>query len=350
MAAQLARAQNSENRVVSRRGSLLVSGPNWQADAEATVTTLQVSQEAGVFRSVFTLGRPKFLFYSVIMHGLGAAAAHATTGRFDLPLFLAAQGMVSTLHLATHYCNEFFDLTADRMNTTFTRWTGGSRVLVDGRLPPVVALAISLSMITFFVAGLAYAWLGRPTLVADVPRGCWALAAVALSLAWEYSAPPLKLTSRGLGEAVVASMLCVILPAMGFLLQNGEPNLQVGLALVPLFGTQYARMMVMNMPDAGGDEAAGKRTLVVRLGVERAVRVHHAIQIASYGSLPLLALAGVDREVLIAILCTAPLAALQVVRLQRGAWRDPEAFNRLAFTSTLHIVSVGSAALIGFLL
>lgn len=314
------------------------------------MTTLQVSQEAGVFRSVLTLGRPKFLFYSVIMHGVGAAAAHATTGRFDLGLFLAAQVGVSTLHLATHYSNEFFDLGADRMNTTFTRWTGGSRVLVDGRLSPLVALSIALSMVAFFLATLTYTWVARPDLVTNVPRACWALAIFALLLAWEYSAPPLRLTSRGLGEAVVASMLCVILPAMGFLLQNGVPRLDVGLALLPLFGTQYARMMVMNIPDARGDEAGGKRTLVVRLGVERAVRVHHAIQIASYASLPLLALAGVDREVLIAILCTAPLAALQVVRLQRGAWRDPERFNRLAFTSTLHIVSMGTAALVGFLL
>jgi hypothetical protein len=61
-------------------------------------------------------------------------------------------------------------------------------------------------------------------------------------------------------------------------------------------------------------------------------------------------LVGVDRELLIAIACTAPLAVLQVWRLERGAWRDPERFNRLALTSTLHIVSVGTAALVGFLL
>jgi 1,4-dihydroxy-2-naphthoate octaprenyltransferase len=313
------------------------------------VTTLQMSQEAGVFQSVLKLGRPKFLFYSAIMHGVGAAAAHAATGHFDLPLFLVAQGFVTTLHLATHYCNEFFDLGADRMNATFTRWTGGSRVLVDGQLPPLVALAIALSMIGCFIAGLAYTWLAQPELVANVPARCWVLALFAVALAWEYSAPPLRLTSRGLGEAVVATMLCVVLPGMGFLLQNGLPQLELGLALVPLFGTQFARMMVMNMPDARGDEAGGKRTLVVRLGVERAVRVHHAIQLASYGSLPVLGFLGVDRELLIAIACTAPLAALQVWRLQRGAWRYPESFNRLALTSTLHIVAVGTAALVGFL-
>ena len=91
------------------------------------MTTLQMSHGAGVFQSVLKLGRPKFLFYSAIMHGVGVAAAYASTGHFDLPLFLVAQGFVTTLHLATHYCNEFFDLGADRMNATFTRWTGGSR-------------------------------------------------------------------------------------------------------------------------------------------------------------------------------------------------------------------------------
>jgi 1,4-dihydroxy-2-naphthoate octaprenyltransferase len=296
------------------------------------------------------LGRPKFLFYSAIMHGVGAAAAHATTGEFNLPLFAAAQGTVTLLHLATHYSNEFFDLQADRMNATYTRWTGGSRVLVDGRLAPATALLIALLMVAGFVTALIYAWFARPELVSEVPRGCWLLALFALALAWEYSAPPLRLTSRGLGEAVVASMLCVILPWMGFLLQQGVMHLTVALAVVPLFGTQYARMMVMNIPDARGDEAAGKRTLVVRLGVERAVRVHSALQLASYGSLPLLAWVGVDRQVLIAMLATAPLAALQVWRLERGAYRDARSFNRLALTSTFHIVAVGCAALVGFLL
>lgn len=299
---------------------------------------------------MLTLGRPKFLIYSALMHGVGAAAAHASTGRFNLPLFLVAQGFVTTLHLATHYSNEFFDLRADRLNATFTRWTGGSRVLVDGRLPPSAALAIALLMVACFLTGLAYTWWAQPQLFSEVPRACWLLALGAVVLAWEYSAPPLRFTSRGLGEAVVASMLCVIVPTMGFLLQRGVPSLALGLAALPLCGTQYARMMVMNMPDARGDEAGGKRTLVVRLGVERAVRVHHAIQLASYASLPLLALAGVDRELLLAVACTAPLAALQVWRLQRGAWRNPETFNRLAFTSTIHIVSVGTAALVGFLL
>lgn len=314
------------------------------------MTTLEQTASPSTLRSFLTLGRPKFLFYSAIMHGVGAAAAHATTGEFNLPLFAAAQGTVTLLHLATHYSNEFFDLSADRMNTTYTRWTGGSRVLVDGRLPPSAALWMALLMVASFVTALIYAWFARPELVSEVPRGCWLLALFALALAWEYSAPPLRLTSRGLGEAVVASMLCVILPWMGFLLQRGEMNVSVGLAALPMFGTQYARMMVMNMPDARGDEAAGKRTLVVRLGVERAVRVHSAIQIASYASLPLLAWVGVDRAVLIAILATAPLAVLQVWRLERGDWRDAHSFNRLALTSTFHIVSVGSAALLGFVL
>jgi 1,4-dihydroxy-2-naphthoate octaprenyltransferase len=314
------------------------------------VTTLQQTQDASLFRNVLTLGRPKFLFYSAIMHGVGAAAAHASTGEFNLPLFVAAQGTVTLLHLATHYSNEFFDLSADRMNTNYTRWTGGSRVLVDGRLPPSAALWMALLMVAGFLLALAYAWLARPELVAEVPRGCWLLALFALALAWEYSAPPLRLTSRGLGEAVVASMLCVILPWMGFLLQQGVMSVTIGLAALPLYGTQYARMMVMNIPDADGDEAGGKRTLVVRLGVQRAVRVHSAIQFASYASLPLLAWLGVDREVVIAILCTAPLAGLQVWRLEHGAWRNEQSFNRLALTSTLHIVSVGIAALVGFLL
>jgi 1,4-dihydroxy-2-naphthoate polyprenyltransferase len=83
------------------------------------------------------LGRPKFLLYSLLLFGLGAAiAAHDGSG-LDLRGYVVGQLFVWSVHLMTHYCNEYFDLPADLANTSPTRWTGGSRVLVEGTLTPV---------------------------------------------------------------------------------------------------------------------------------------------------------------------------------------------------------------------
>ena len=55
---------------------------------------------------------------------------------FDAARFAWGQLVVTATQLMTHYANDYFDLEADRANRTPTRWSGGSRVLPDGVLPP----------------------------------------------------------------------------------------------------------------------------------------------------------------------------------------------------------------------
>jgi 1,4-dihydroxy-2-naphthoate octaprenyltransferase len=90
---------------------------------------------------------------------------------------------------------------------------------------------------------------------------------VALVLSWEYSAPPLRLHSSGLGELAVALVVTALVPFFGFYLQ--APDL-VGvrvllLAVAPLCCLQFAMLLAIEVPDAVGDRAVGKRTLVVAL-------------------------------------------------------------------------------------
>lgn len=304
---------------------------------------------ASPLRLALVLGRPKFLPYSVLMHGVGVAAAYSRTGTVDLALFVIAQSFVSILHLATHYSNEYYDLYADRLNATFTRWTGGSRVLVRGGLTPRTALLIALALTGTFAAVFLFLLLERPPVVQSVPVELAWLALVTVLLLWEYSAAPLRLSRRGLGEAVVAAILCVIVPLTGFFVQGGELDRGVLLALLPMVSTQYARMTIMNVPDTESDAAAGKKTLVVRLGVASSIRLHAVLQYGTYASLPLLWGLGMEGSIALAVLLTAPVAILQLRRLRAGAWQRPAEFEHLAFGSTLHVVAVGAATLVGFL-
>src|SRR5262249_35033922 len=115
-------------------------------------------------------------------------------------------------HLMTHYCNEYFDLEADRANDTPTSWTGGSRVLVDGLLDPVVSLSASFVLL-----------FGGVVLIAVMPATTARVVAVAiLAFAWFYTAPPLRLNYHALGEITCASVLYALGPMLAFLLQAGE--------------------------------------------------------------------------------------------------------------------------------
>jgi 1,4-dihydroxy-2-naphthoate octaprenyltransferase len=272
------------------------------------------------------MGRLKFLLYSPIMYGLGAAYALREGGRIDARLYFFGLAIVWVTHAMTHYCNEYFDYEADVANLHATPFTGGSRVLVDGLLARRVALRAALAL-TALALGL----------MVLLPTTSAKLAGVAAAaLAWMYSAPPFRLVGRGLGEATVVLVLNVLTPVFACLVQGvdvGGPLLAV---VVPLGVIGYVRMLVMSIPDREGDAAAGKRTVVVRIGPEAAVTVHAVGMLVAYGCLPLAVRVGVSPRVVGAIALTAPLGVWQAVRLLAGEWRSRAMLRSIPFWASTH--------------
>lgn len=287
------------------------------------------------------LARPLFLVGGFIFYGLGAAIARRQGATLDLPALAWGQAAVTFGQLMTHFSNEYFDLAADRANPTPTRWAGGSRVLAAGDLPPRVALAAALA------CGLLALALTAITGVVAGPLAA-AVLLLALFLAWSYSAPPLRLHSRALGELAAALILPVLTPLAGYTAQTGQPGALPLLAAVPLAFFQAAMILILNFPDAAGDRQAGKRTLVLQLGPERAARLHPVLLAAAYLSLPLLVAAGLPVIVAAAALLPLPLAAWLGARMARGAWRAPAAWDSLAFWSIGLLMSTAALELVAF--
>jgi 1,4-dihydroxy-2-naphthoate polyprenyltransferase len=292
------------------------------------------------------LGRPLFLVGGLVFYGLGAAiAAHVGGGReIDWRRYVWGQLAVTAAHLMTHYCNDYFDFHADQANATPTRWSGGSRVLPAGELPRAAALLAALVLAVLACAGTAIlvGHAGAPSTVA-------ALMLAIVILSWEYSAPPLRLHSTGWGELEVAVVVSGLVPLTGFYVQAGQWALLPFVAIAPLAGLQFAMLLSIEFPDAAGDAATGKRTLVVRHGAAWAARLYQLTLIAVYVSLPLLVLAGVPTIVAACALLTSPIAAWQVWRMHRGAFRAPEKWESIAFWSVALLVVTSALELIGFL-
>src|SRR5204863_6621899 len=119
--------------------------------------------------------------------------------------FICGQVAVTATQLMVHYSNDYFDLEADQANATPTEWSGGSRVLPRGELPRWVALAAAS---TLGAIAAAATWVFASAL--DAGPTTTALLLVALVLSWEYSAPPLRLHSSGMGE-IVAMVIVTLL-------------------------------------------------------------------------------------------------------------------------------------------
>jgi 1,4-dihydroxy-2-naphthoate polyprenyltransferase len=175
------------------------------------------------------LGRPHFLIGGVLLFALGAALAAARGLRIDWVRYAWGQGLITAAQWMTHFSNDYFDFEADRANTTPTRWSGGSRVLVSGQVPRRTALVASLilgAIACLAALGLA----GSP----GTPRFVLPLGLLIIALSWSYSAPPLRLLSRGLGEVTTALVVTLLTPLLGFYVQAGALHVALFLACFPL--------------------------------------------------------------------------------------------------------------------
>ena len=215
------------------------------------------------------LTRPLFLFGGFAGVALGAAVAAGAGSRLDVATYLWAQALVTAFQLMVHYANDYFDREGDA-NAQRTPWSGGSGVLPSGALPARVALVAAL-----VCAALGLAAALRFILAGDAAAGLLGLAIFAL--AWSYSGPPLRLAARGLGEIDTALVVAVLVPAASYAAFTGRVDAALASAVAAPAAAMFAMMLCVELPDAGADLAAAKRTLVVRWGPARTWQVVAAV-------------------------------------------------------------------------
>jgi len=290
------------------------------------------------------LGRPLFLGGGVLLFALGAAIAVRAGAHFDLGRHLVGQLAVTAFQLMTHYANDYFDFEADLANTTPTRWSGGSRVLLTREIPRGAALAAALVLAGVGLCATAY-------LATRSGAGPWlapALVAIFV-LAWEYSAPPLRLCASGLGELDTAIVVTALVPFVG--LQVHAPGLEGAhtllLAIAPLVALQFAMLLAIEFPDRAGDALTDKRTLIVRLGAWRGARLYAAVTGLAFAVLPLLALLGLPWRAAAAAALPAPIALWRIRRTLHGDWRRPRRWETLTFWAVALLVLTTVAELAG---
>lgn len=209
-------------------------------------------------------------------------------------------------------------------------FSGGKKVLVDGLL---TRRETALVAAVFYVLG---AGAGLVIVALREPAVLW-LGVVGIGLAFFYHAPPLRLSYRGLGEAAVALAYGPVIACGTYLVQRGRIDPPVILASLPLGGLIAAFLVINELPDRKADAAAGKRTLVVRLGARGGARLFAGITLAAWGGLLVLPLFGVTPWVLLGLVGLPP-----GVRAMRRLQKRPD--------DTPFIVPAQAAALASFVL
>lgn len=219
------------------------------------------------FSAWIQAARPAALPMLLLPLVLGQVFALRVHGDFSAVFLLYAVLFGVCFQVYLLYMNDHADRALDIQNTQY--WlSGGSRVLPEGKLRPRdllfgarTALVLLLVLTAFIMLAGDRPWLCVGTLLAVL-------------VSWAYHRKPLRLSYRGRGEVLQGAGCGVLLPLIGFYLQQGALAGMPWLALVPLLLVFYASNIVTALPDFASDQAGGKRTLPVRVGQQKArVRV-----------------------------------------------------------------------------
>lgn len=248
---------------------------------------------------IWRLADPKISLASVasMALGTGAAVGAGAVAWEWLPLVLVG---IFALEVAKNAAGEVVDWDSgvdlgvapeDR-----SPFSGGKRVMVEGLLTREEAHGVA-------AAGWGIALLAGVALVIGRDTRVLLIALPGAFLAWAYHGDPLRLAYRGGGElAVLLAYGPGIALGTALVLRGSIPPALPGHGV--LLGLLIASFLWINQfPDEPADRAAGKRTLVVRLGRHQAARLFALVPaVVTVGALtlavttntpaPLLGLAG----------------------------------------------------------
>jgi 1,4-dihydroxy-2-naphthoate octaprenyltransferase len=263
------------------------------------------------FRSlVLRTTRLPFLTATIVPVLLGIAIA-ASHGAFDLATAILTVVGAAFVQLGLNVANDVFDTAqgADDANVTPTKFSGGSRVIQYGL---VSFRQMATLATTFYVAAAAVGLLllavrGSPALLA--------IGIVGFVVSIGYTAPPLKLVYRGLGEVAVAVGFGPLMLLGAYVVQTrGALAWEPLVASLPIALLVALILYVNEIPDRRADARAGKRTLPVRLPRSVVVGGYRAAAAAAYAIVVVAVLVGLLPVPALLVLLTIPLA----VEVSRG--------------------------------
>jgi 1,4-dihydroxy-2-naphthoate octaprenyltransferase len=248
------------------------------------------------------------------------------------------------IHLGLNVANDVSDATsgADSANVNPTMFSGGSRMIQYGlvslksmRTAAIALYAVGIAIGLFLVAtrGIELLWIG--------------IAGVFLSIF--YTAPPLKLVHRGLGEIAVALGFGPIMVLGTYFVVTKHFSAEALYVSLPVALLIMLVLYVNQIPDAPSDAKVGKRTIVVRLP-KSAIIAGYALSVAmAFGLIAAGPLLGITPAWTLIALAPLPLA-VQVYKALGSHYESPyELMAAMGKNIMLHFFT-GLLLILGYLL
>jgi 1,4-dihydroxy-2-naphthoate octaprenyltransferase len=267
------------------------------------------------------LSRPLYLVHAALTYLLGASIADYLGQPVDMAAFWLGLGGTLFVHASAYLLAEVFrpgnePLVADESPAERQRLRNAALWLSIALLAAAAVLLVALVQN------------GR------VPAVLWFILCLNILLALAYGVPPLRLVTSGFGELTLAVMLGSLSPATAFLLQAGEYHRILGLIAFAMTLLSLAYLLALNFPTYATDLKYLRQTLLMRLGWERAIPLHHGLLGAVYLLLALLPVLGFSWGLVWPAFLGLPFAILQILWLRNVSRGAPPVWKFLTTNAT----------------
>ena len=290
--------------------------------------------------------RPRTLWaaFAPVLVGCGLAIG---SGVFRADAMVAALICALTLQVAANFANDASD--ARRGADPETR-IGPTRAVATGLLTSRQVWAGVWVM--FGIAGVCGLYVASITSWAVVGVG-----AIAILATMTYTGGPSPYGYRGLGEISVFVFFGLVATVGSRYVHDGTVPIEAWLLAIPVGLTASAILVANNVRDIETDSVAGKRTLAVMLGRDRAHTLYALMLVAGFVLITVTALVGIVPRWTALALLASPLAVplittirstIEGARPDQGAGRDsPSPFaggNRARYRRS-HRVNIAASGL-----
>lgn len=228
--------------------------------------------------NILHMARAPFLSSIISPLFAGTLLAIAVNNNVNIPGFLFVLVMGVGLHVATNVYNDIYDTLqgTDKINVHRNEFSGGSGILLDhpDMLPKMYRLAR---------AGLIMALLATIALMVVVKQSrwpyLWILFLLSAFFSKFYTAAPIKVAYRGLGEVAVwfaFGPMAILIAAVS---QNVGLH-PVILTAMPITGISTLSILLLGqMIDLDADQATGKWGVAARLGTMATSYIYLVVQV-----------------------------------------------------------------------
>ena len=221
--------------------------------------------------------RVPFFTASIAPVILGASIAFHQRGMLNWWTFLLTLIGSITAHAAANVINDYYDHCSgnDEMNIYHNAFSGGSRMIQNKIITPekTYFIAVFLFVITILI-GLYLNSVTNGNIILYI-------GIIGVILGFTYSASPLKLSYRGIGEMAIVVSFGPLIVVGAYYVQVQSLDLMPLLASIPNGILVGLILLINEFQDMTADQAAGKNTIVVQLKKKKRSLLIYKISLSS---------------------------------------------------------------------